>query len=277
MTESRFQSASDIWKRQSIRSQSMPVESRHTTINNNNNNSQTSDYNNSSGSGNSKSTRMPLTSKNDNHQYHNGHNSNSKGKGSSSGMNISQSGGALVDSFVTYSTVHRMRHQLQRLIRINCISEPVQMISMTLDTFRDPYQPHSPMRTGNVAIEVTAITAIVTQMVAFMKKIRYSVDMLLNRLNHILDLWICFLWKLHKDTPNDKGQLIVYPWSGKNDYSIMTETDYLAMGADNGKFGIWLDSNFDNGSSMPCATFDNPTLSTHESFTCAHLEIWALQ
>ncbi|RKP25112.1 TLDc domain-containing protein, partial [Syncephalis pseudoplumigaleata] len=82
-----------------------------------------------------------------------------------------------------------------------------------------------------------------------------------------------FLWRLE----NDGRKLVVFPWSGKNDYSIMTESGYLAIGADNGKFGLWIDSNFDKGSSMPCATFDNPTLSAHETFTCVHLEIWALQ
>ncbi|KAI9593554.1 TLDc domain-containing protein, partial [Syncephalis fuscata] len=80
-----------------------------------------------------------------------------------------------------------------------------------------------------------------------------------------------------QDPSNGKDKLEVYSWTGKNDYSIMTEPNYIAMGVDNGKFGLWIDSSFDNGSSMPCATFDNPQLSTHETFTCAHIEIWALQ
>jgi len=77
-----------------------------------------------------------------------------------------------------------------------------------------------------------------------------------------------FLFRLH---PN----FTVYKWSRKNSYFMLANEKSVAFGGGGRGFGLWLDSDFLNGSSYPCDTFDNDTsIATKEDFECLVVEIW---
>ncbi|KAJ1966931.1 oxidation resistance protein 1 [Dispira parvispora] len=52
----------------------------------------------------------------------------------------------------------------------------------------------------------------------------------------------------------------VFKWSEANEYFVLTEPDFLAFGGGDGKFGLWLDSEFEQGSSAYCPTYRNEPL-----------------
>ncbi|KAJ1659630.1 oxidation resistance protein 1 [Dispira simplex] len=52
----------------------------------------------------------------------------------------------------------------------------------------------------------------------------------------------------------------VFKWSEVNEYFVLTEPDFLAFGGGDGKFGLWLDSEFEQGSSAYCPTYRNEPL-----------------
>jgi len=82
----------------------------------------------------------------------------------------------------------------------------------------------------------------------------------------------CFLWKKTNDG------LKVYCATNINDYFMMADQDFIAMGVDeNGVFGLFLDNLLLNGESSPCSTYLNEVLSAKKRFECASLEIWSLQ
>jgi len=82
----------------------------------------------------------------------------------------------------------------------------------------------------------------------------------------------CFLWK-----KTNEG-LKIYRASSINDYFMMADQDFIAMGVDeNGVFGLFLDSLLLNGESSPCDTYLNDVLSSKKRFECNSLEIWSLQ
>lgn len=41
-----------------------------------------------------------------------------------------------------------------------------------------------------------------------------------------------------------------------------------------GRYGLWLDSDLNRGTSTSCTTFMNPRLSATEDFVVKHLECW---
>jgi len=82
----------------------------------------------------------------------------------------------------------------------------------------------------------------------------------------------CFLWKKTMDG------LKVFPASTLNDYFMMADQDFIAMGVDkNGVFGLFLDNLLLNGESNPCETFLNEVLSSKKHFECTSLEVWSIQ
>lgn len=82
----------------------------------------------------------------------------------------------------------------------------------------------------------------------------------------------CFLWK-----KTNEG-LKIYRASTINDYFMIADQDFIAMGVDqNGVFGLFLDNLLLNGESNPCDTYLNEILSSKSRFECASLEIWSLQ
>ncbi|KAI8369420.1 TLDc domain-containing protein, partial [Radiomyces spectabilis] len=92
----------------------------------------------------------------------------------------------------------------------------------------------------------------------------------------------CFLWKLTDAVVPDAShhpppKIKVFPWTGKNEYMIVSEPSFVAFGGGDGKFGLWLNSDLERGHSEPCPTFDNEALSPHPQFSCIELEIWGFQ
>ncbi|CDH55827.1 hypothetical protein RO3G_05015 [Lichtheimia corymbifera JMRC:FSU:9682] len=62
----------------------------------------------------------------------------------------------------------------------------------------------------------------------------------------------------------------------KNEYMILSETDFIAIGGGDGKFGLWIKDSLYEGYSEQCPTFDNEPLSTTSDFHCIELELFAL-
>ncbi|CEP07240.1 hypothetical protein [Parasitella parasitica] len=85
----------------------------------------------------------------------------------------------------------------------------------------------------------------------------------------------CFLWKLNQQQ-EQQPKIKVFPWTGKNDYMMLSDSDFIAIGGGDGKFGLWLDSEFDKGYSNTCPTFDNESLTLRPEFQCMEMEIWGL-
>ncbi|KAH7968736.1 hypothetical protein HPB52_010867 [Rhipicephalus sanguineus] len=66
----------------------------------------------------------------------------------------------------------------------------------------------------------------------------------------------------------------LYKWTGENVYFIKGNADFLAFGAGDGQFGLWLDGDLFHGRSRRCKTYDNDVLSTKEDFVVKALEAW---
>ncbi|XP_046440240.1 uncharacterized protein LOC124191218 isoform X5 [Daphnia pulex] len=67
----------------------------------------------------------------------------------------------------------------------------------------------------------------------------------------------------------------IYPWSGDNSYFIQGNNESLAIGAGDGRFGLWLDGDLNQGRTQTCKTFGNDPLSPDEDFWVKTLECWA--
>jgi len=88
-----------------------------------------------------------------------------------------------------------------------------------------------------------------------------------------------FLWKF------TQGSLKVYKTTGKNNYVMLCEPDYISFGGGDGHYGLYLDDTLNNGLSSPCPTFDNEPLCSPGSkkagtatveFECVGLEVWGM-
>jgi hypothetical protein len=77
----------------------------------------------------------------------------------------------------------------------------------------------------------------------------------------------CFLFTLYPS-------FNIYPWSQLNEYFIYSKEDTIALGGGSGKFALWLDKDLMQGSSAPCETFLNSTLSYQEDFKPVIVEVW---
>lgn len=91
----------------------------------------------------------------------------------------------------------------------------------------------------------------------------------LHQNNHYYGTGESFLFRL-------EPKRTICPWSHENEYFIFGGIDSLAFGGGNtrGTFGLWLNQNFSRGSSYPCETFTNPTLSKQTDFVCRGIEVW---
>ena len=69
----------------------------------------------------------------------------------------------------------------------------------------------------------------------------------------------------------------VYQWTGENSYILRAGLDTLIVGSSEGRFGLWLDSNFNQGRSQAVATFDNKPLPGREDFIVNNIECWAFE
>ncbi|CAM0142749.1 unnamed protein product [Umbelopsis sp. WA50703] len=86
----------------------------------------------------------------------------------------------------------------------------------------------------------------------------------------------CFLWRATQ-VDNSNSSVRVYPWTGKNEYMVLSETDFIAIGGGDGKFGLWLHSDLERGHTDECPTFDNELLASSRKFDCVELEIWGFK
>ena len=66
----------------------------------------------------------------------------------------------------------------------------------------------------------------------------------------------------------------VYKWTAKNSLFILGSTDSFAIGIDDGKFALYLDSSLNQGRSQGCQTFANDPLTPDEDFVVKVMEIW---
>lgn len=67
----------------------------------------------------------------------------------------------------------------------------------------------------------------------------------------------------------------VYSWTGENMLFIQGTTESLIVGAGDGHFGIFLDSNLYKGRSQTCSTYQNEPLCPNGDFIVKTLEFWA--
>ncbi|KAI8613757.1 TLDc domain-containing protein, partial [Chytriomyces sp. MP71] len=74
--------------------------------------------------------------------------------------------------------------------------------------------------------------------------------------------------------PSDM-EVAVYKATGVNDYLILGQSHYIAMGGGEGHFGLWIDQDLYNGHSGHCHTFNNERLSKKAEFVVQSLELWA--
>ncbi|CAG8732207.1 20751_t:CDS:2 [Dentiscutata erythropus] len=78
---------------------------------------------------------------------------------------------------------------------------------------------------------------------------------------------------------DDSSQSTVkcYLWTGRNEYMILSEHDCLAIGGGDGKVGLWIDADLQQGHSERCDTFDNDILSSSPEFDCIGFEVWGFK
>ncbi|KAF9164441.1 oxidation resistance protein 1 [Mortierella sp. AD011] len=69
-------------------------------------------------------------------------------------------------------------------------------------------------------------------------------------------------------TRRKKKQKVVrfWKWTGRNDYIILSEPEFIGLGGGDGKFGLWIHSDLERGHSDRCETFDNEPLAS----ACRH-------
>ncbi|KAI9226221.1 MAG: TLD-domain-containing protein, partial [Piptocephalis tieghemiana] len=90
----------------------------------------------------------------------------------------------------------------------------------------------------------------------------------------------CFLWRAIPSPEGSEVEEVVesFPWTGVNDYCILAEPHFLAVGGGNGRFGLWVDEYLEKGHTSACPTFGNPELvpgqEGYGTFVCEGLEVW---
>ncbi|KDR11626.1 Oxidation resistance protein 1, partial [Zootermopsis nevadensis] len=67
----------------------------------------------------------------------------------------------------------------------------------------------------------------------------------------------------------------VFNWTGDNMYFIKGNNESLAIGAGDGKFGLWLDGDLYQGRTQRCNTYGNEPLAPQEDFVVKTMECWA--
>ena len=80
-------------------------------------------------------------------------------------------------------------------------------------------------------------------------------------------------WLFYFDHNED---VVICPWSGKNDYFMQGRNDALILGADDGKFGIYLDEDLNNGRLQICSTYTGWP-KEEKDFRVKCLQIWNFQ
>jgi len=71
--------------------------------------------------------------------------------------------------------------------------------------------------------------------------------------------------------PNDK----FYHWSQKNKYFMCSRPEFFAVGGP--QFGLWIRSDFEDGSSDVSETFDSEGLASSNQFKIMRVEVWGFE
>merc|ERR1712127_723903 len=66
-----------------------------------------------------------------------------------------------------------------------------------------------------------------------------------------------------------------FPWSGKNNFFTRCTKNTLVFGSSEGDYAIWIPDNLLRGTSKPCETYMNPTLTREKDFEICDVELWA--
>lgn len=69
----------------------------------------------------------------------------------------------------------------------------------------------------------------------------------------------------------------MYPASGLNEYYLIAEPGFIAVGCGDGKFGLCLDGALLNGETNPVPTFVNDILAFQSEFVCVGIELWTFE
>jgi len=84
---------------------------------------------------------------------------------------------------------------------------------------------------------------------------------------------LSFIWKL-----NEQGNIDFYQAINSNQYFMLADNHFIAMGGGNGKFGFYLNENLIDGYISPCMTYNyNSDITENENFECIGLEIWGFE
>ncbi|XP_076438147.1 TLD domain-containing protein 2-like [Babylonia areolata] len=86
--------------------------------------------------------------------------------------------------------------------------------------------------------------------------------------DHFFGTGMCQLWTF-------KDKFRSFCWTGENVFFIKGDENSMSVGAGQGVYGLWLDSDLYHGRSHQCSTFNNIVLSTTEDFCISALEAWA--
>jgi hypothetical protein len=62
--------------------------------------------------------------------------------------------------------------------------------------------------------------------------------------------------------------------TGVNEYLMLSEPHFIAFGGGEGRFGLWINEDLENGHSEACQTFGNELLSNAPDFIAVNLEVW---
>jgi len=81
----------------------------------------------------------------------------------------------------------------------------------------------------------------------------------------------CFLWKA------DKYQFKKFNATNLNQYFMLADPTFIAMGGGNGNFGFYLDEDIHYGYSSFCDTFENETLTENKEFEIYGCEVWGFE
>lgn len=85
---------------------------------------------------------------------------------------------------------------------------------------------------------------------------------------------LSFLWKYNNQTKAIK----FYEALSTNQYYMLADNKFIAMGGGDGKFGFYLNQNLINGYISPCMTYTyNDSIIENENFECYGLEIWGFE
>eukprot|EP01134_Creolimax_fragrantissima_P005429 CFRG5429T1 len=81
----------------------------------------------------------------------------------------------------------------------------------------------------------------------------------------------CFLFTL-------QPQFRIYPWSGKNEYFMLTDRRGLHLGLSDGFQGLWIDQSLTRGASYSTDTYDNECLAGEDKvqFNIASIEVYGV-